>query len=394
MGSQQNYVLSYLEIHRKGQNIYVENKTNGDVFEINEAAAEVIQYMQKGVPLAEIQVRVAPKYPDEEIDVFDFVKQLKELGLVQSDADAAVKEQDQGALKNKWDNIPVNVAKLLFNPYAYTIYILLFVRNLSLFFIHPHLIPNYHDVFISPSITISYIFWFIISTFVVLFHEFGHILAARAYDLSPRLSVGYRLFYIVMETDLGRIWKLPSKARNVPFLGGICFDQIMLCAALTVQLWAPYTFWAVVGKVVAFHIFLTLIFQCLIFMKTDLYFVFENAWSTHNLQDNARNQLARFIPFMKKDKETNVFAGGRTGIAFIFSYLCGWFDWDGCIICTVLYSSNHIWIRSGDPALAFIPSYDVVLGWSIFIRRPAFDYCITHFFMDKRQKNNRIKAVI
>lgn len=309
MGSQQNYVLSYLEIHRKGQNIYVENKTNGDVFEINEAAAEVIQYMQKGVPLAEIQVRVAPKYPDEEIDVFDFVKQLKELGLVQSDADAAVKEQDQGALKNKWDNIPVNVAKLLFNPYAYTIYILLFVRNLSLFFIHPHLIPNYHDVFISPSITISYIFWFIISTFVVLFHEFGHILAARAYDLSPRLSVGYRLFYIVMETDLGRIWKLPSKARNVPFLGGICFDQIMLCAALTVQLWAPYTFWAVVGKVVAFHIFLTLIFQCLIFMKTDLYFVFENAWSTHNLQDNARNQLARFIPFMKKDKETNVFAG-------------------------------------------------------------------------------------
>ncbi len=313
MPEEQKYKLRLLEIHRSDQQVYVENKENGDFFEINDAAAEAIEMMQRGMPLQHIQTQVAAKYPDEDVNVHVFLDQLRELGLIKLDdhphAETESKKQRHAKSESIWSRLPVRFAKLFFHPIALIIYGLLFVRNVSLMIMHPDLRPVYYDIFIVESIAGTIFFLFIVSTVLVIFHELGHILAARAQQLSPRLGIGNRFFFLVMETDLGNIWKLPARSRYLPYLGGICFDQIMLCAALTVQLWAPFTFMASLGKIAVFLIVLTLLFQCCIFMKTDLYYVFENAAKAHNLQENAKNLFARFLPFLKANKDTDVFEG-------------------------------------------------------------------------------------
>lgn len=70
----------------------------------------------------------------------------------------------------------------------------------------------------------------------VLIHEFGHILAMRAQNLSTKLNVGHRLFLLVLESDISTVWKLPSKERNVIYIAGLCFDMVILFLTLIVQL--------------------------------------------------------------------------------------------------------------------------------------------------------------
>lgn len=50
-----------------------------------------------------------------------------------------------------------------------------------------------------------------LSFIMVLFHEFGHVLAMRAEGLSSKIEIGHRLFLVVLETDMSIVWSLPVK---------------------------------------------------------------------------------------------------------------------------------------------------------------------------------------
>ena len=78
-------------------------------------------------------------------------------------------------------------------------------------------------------------------------------------------------------------------------------------------------------SVVVLDIFIRLVYQCCIYMKTDLYYVFENVSGCYNLMENAQQMIKRWFPFLKTHiTEEVVFEGERkTVFAYSIFYFVG-----------------------------------------------------------------------
>lgn len=296
--------LRAITIHEKRKNYIVEEPESGDFYEMPVVCVEAIQLLGENRALGDIEQLLQSKYPSEEVDMIAFANQLLELGLVQEVDGRQIESSRRIDDTGQRLMISDKVGKLFFNPFSLALYAVLFVAVIAIFVIRPDLFPHYRDFFVSDWMLVNSVVWLVMSLLVVLFHELGHFLAVRAEGLSSRLGVGHRLFLVVFETDMNAVWRLPARMRYVPYLGGICFDTVLLFAALMVRLLSGDSLqWlsAVMGTV-AFYIFITIVYQCLFFMKTDLYYVIENALGTYNLMENSRAWLSRYLPFLKEDK--------------------------------------------------------------------------------------------
>jgi putative peptide zinc metalloprotease protein len=157
----------------------------------------------------------------------------------------------------------------------------------------------------------------------------------RAHNLSTKLEVSHRLFFVVLETDMSSVWKLAPKDRNVLFLAGLCFDSVLLFIALIFQLMFPNApnFTLGLMYLAVFDIVLRMIYQCCFYMKTDLYFVFENVTGCYNLMENAKQIMRKQFTFLKlKSSEEVVYRGERNTI-FLYSI----FYFLGVVVTTILY---------------------------------------------------------
>jgi putative peptide zinc metalloprotease protein len=80
------------------------------------------------------------------------------------------------------------------------------------------------------------------------------------------------------------------------------------------------------------------LFQCCIYMKTDLYFVFENVSGCYNLMENAKQIIRKRFSFLKSKSSEEVVFSGENKTVFIYSlfYLLGF------ILTVVLYFIYYI----------------------------------------------------
>jgi putative peptide zinc metalloprotease protein len=67
-----------------------------------------------------------------------------------------------------------------------------------------------------------------------------------------------------------------------------------------------------------------LMFQCCLYMKTDLYYVLENLTGVYNLMENSKAYLLRRFPFLKSQYKDELF-NGEEGLVkwYSFIYLFG-----------------------------------------------------------------------
>lgn len=320
-------VLVPIEIRKDKKNYIVEDNSSGEFYEMPEVCIDAIQLINEGYQLGEIESRLKSKYPHEEVDLLDFAEQLLELQLVvEMDGvklAAPIKKQDP--LGFEW--ISPELGKIFFNKVAYTVYAVLFFINIFLFLTHPSLFPDFKDIFIFDLMVLNIPAWLVLSFCFVLLHEFGHVLAMRAYKLPTKLTIGHRLFLVVFETDMSSVWKLPSKDRNVLYLAGLCFDTFVLFAALLGQLiFADGSgIFLSVLKVIVLDAFIRMIYQCCIYMKTDLYYVFENSTGVYNLMENAQQVFGNWFRFRKRARQTEVVfeEEKRTIITYTVFYVLG-----------------------------------------------------------------------
>jgi hypothetical protein len=137
----------------------------------------------------------------------------------------------------------------------------------------------------------------------VLVHEIGHVLAARAAGVPARIRLSHRLWIVVAETDMTGIWIARKRSRYLAFLAGPVIDAV--CAAVLVGvLWARRHGWITLPPTVEqftgaalLTYLLRLLWQCFVFVRTDLYYVLATALDCKNLladtEDLLRNCLAR-----------------------------------------------------------------------------------------------------
>ncbi|MEH7127966.1 hypothetical protein V7103_07095 [Neobacillus drentensis] len=333
-------LLVPIKIRKEKKHFIVEDKTSGEFYEMPEVCIDAINLINKGQTLGVIEQILKVKYPKEEVDLLSFSEQLLELQLIAEmngvRVDAQVKERENlGFLF-----IPTQLGKFFFNRIMLLIYLVLLIIDIILFINYPSLFPQYKDMFIFNLMVLNIPAWMGITILLVLIHEFGHILAMRALNLPTKLELGHRLFLVVLETDMSSIWKLPSKDRNVLYLAGLCFDTVILSFALISQLiFANGSgIFRSIMAVVVLDIFIRFVYQCCIYMKTDLYYVFENVTGCYNLMENAQQAIKEKISFLKEPTIKEVTFEGERRIVNLYSVFYAL----GVVLTVSLYTFFYI----------------------------------------------------
>jgi putative peptide zinc metalloprotease protein len=297
--------LHPLDIRKEKKFYIIEDLTTGEFFEMPEVCVVAIDKIDGGMSLGEVEDTLKLQFPKEEVNLVEFAEQLLGLEIVEEVDGNRIQLLQRKQEKLGLTFISSKIGRFFFNETSKLGYTILFLLNIILFSLNPHLFPHFKDVFIFNVMFENIIVWVIIGGILVLIHELGHILAIRAHELPTKLDVGHRLFFIVLETDLSLGWKLPSRERIFVYFAGMCFDNVVLFMALMAQVLFPNApeIFTYIMAFIALDVVLRLIYQCCVYMKTDLYYVLENLTGCHNLMENTKKII------FKRKESINLFKG-------------------------------------------------------------------------------------
>ena len=308
---QSTITLKPMKTRKEKKNYIVESLHSGEFYEMPEICIVAIEMLNDGSDLLDCENVLKDRYPNENVDMIDFIHDLLDLGLVHSVDGKAISSKQPNPTNNnglKW--ISPKIGRFFFNRCSTSLYFVSFISSLFLFLWKPELFPSYHDVFVFDLMMYNILVFLGLTFFLVLIHEIGHVLAVRSENLPTNIEVGHRLFFVVLETDMSRVWSLPPDRRNRLYLAGMYFDSVLLISGLLLQLAFASNFLIVgVSKMVVFSTFIRMLYQCCVYMKTDLYYVLENRSGCYNLMENGQNFLRRWLPFVPAVNTSQAFEG-------------------------------------------------------------------------------------
>lgn len=293
--------IEFVPIHiRKDRKHYiVEDITRQEYYEMPEICVEAIDLLQSGHTLEEIEGVLIKKYPDEVVDIQAFLAQLWELKLLKRWGDKVqeIHYVDKPSLSKGTVSTRLQaMGRMMFHPVALCIYVILFLFNVVQVCAGTDRLPIYRDLFVTNSMMVNVFGWSLFGLVSAVLHECGHSLAVAAKGLRSRWRLGHRLFIPVLETEMSQVWTLPVKERYIPFLAGMCVDQVLLALCFGLQIVLPEEMgvnsWL---RLFALHLMLSFLYQLLFFMKTDFYYIVENATGCYNLMENAKEELRRIF---------------------------------------------------------------------------------------------------
>ncbi|PLR96062.1 hypothetical protein [Bacillus sp. T33-2] len=320
-----NITLHTLEIRKDKKHFIVEDVHSGEFYEMPEVCIDAINMINDGNQLDLIESSLKAKYPDEDVDLIDFARQLLQLGLVKELDGEMINREPNESLQRGYSWISPKLGRFFINSLSVKIYQALILASIIIFIIKPDLFPHFQDIFIFDLMTENILVWLLITFLLVVIHEFGHVLSIRSHDMPTKIEVGHRLFLVVLETDMSKVWKLPPGQRNLLYLAGIYFDNAIMFAALLAQLFVPEkSIVAGVLGIIVMDTVLRLVYQCCVFMKTDFYYVLENMTGCYNLLESGQQFLRKWLPFLPDHKSTEAFIGEEKAVRiYAFFYLAG-----------------------------------------------------------------------
>lgn len=247
----------------------------GSFVQLPSDGAELLRKLVGGMSLAEAADWYRTEF-GEPIDLDDFVDALRELAFVRTDEDPADGPP------------PVRLRALgraAFSPVAWSCYVVVLGVAVVAMVTQPVLRPHFQHVFFTSSLVVVQLVLALVQMPVALLHESFHMLAGRRLGLPTRLGVGRRWYYFVFETELNSLLGVPRAQRYLPFLAGMVGDLVLFGCLVLVALADLPGGLSLVGRfalAVAFLTLLRLVWQCYLFLRTDLYYVLTTALGCTN----------------------------------------------------------------------------------------------------------------
>ncbi|GAA3005544.1 hypothetical protein GCM10020229_16770 [Kitasatospora albolonga] len=253
----------------------------------------VIEWLSSGLTLAEAGERFTQRYGSAP-ELADFLAALEECGFVRAIDGRAVQAEDTTAEATRprgWrllSGLPQSAVGWLLAPPLRVLYALVWLAVPALLLARPELLPRSGDALVHPRPMTSMIVLTLIGWALIFLHELAHLLTARARGCVGSLSVGRRMYFLVAQTDMTGVRALPRKERYAPYLAGITFDLSVLLVCWTLRLSGLDSGYA---RAVAYLCAVQFVFQCAVFLRTDLYYVLTNWLRLGNLNADARLML-------------------------------------------------------------------------------------------------------
>lgn len=225
--------------------------------------------------------------------------------------------------------------RILFSKIAWIVYFLSAIANVVLFYSYDHLHPRGSDLFVSSSGIVSIIVIILCTWIAIFFHEFGHICAAINVGIDAKIKWGYRLVFLVLETQVSDIWSVPRNRRYGVYLAGLAWTSILVLICTTLQFFIETP---IIVKVLKFTVIMqlqTIVFQALLFLRTDLYYVVTNSMKIDNLNEQTL--------FLFKNLVTLKFEKIKTKLNERFAGVCQEFCVNSVIQSLVLDLTWSLW---------------------------------------------------
>jgi len=185
----------------------------------------------------------------------------------------------------------------LVSPLALIFYSACFLFVAGTFVAVPALRPKAADWFFSTSLSLSMLGNFVMAWTIVLGHEMAHMLAARQVGLAGILSIGYRQRFIVAQTDVSDIWRVPHRKRYNVYLAGLAYEFILMTTILILLILdsAGSLVLGTAGlilRAVLYTRVISVLWQFRFNMQTDIYYTIGNLLNYKNLMEDSRAYLA------------------------------------------------------------------------------------------------------
>jgi putative peptide zinc metalloprotease protein len=119
---------------------------------------------------------------------------------------------------------------------------------------------------------------------LILCHELAHLATARAAGAPARITLSTRLQFLTAQTDVSAVWAAARRTRMTVYLAGVALDTCVIAACLvTLVTAAPGGLTRQLLEVTVAESLLALSTQCMVFMRTDLYYVLQDVSGCANL---------------------------------------------------------------------------------------------------------------
>ncbi|MEU1542503.1 hypothetical protein ABZ461_31230 [Actinacidiphila glaucinigra] len=281
--------LRQLSVVEEGEEVLVGDPVAGTFVSMPAVGGVVIAALQRGLTLEETATE-AEAFAGQPVNIPSFVETLRDLGFV-DDGSTAEPVRTAPIQNARWlRGVSSAVVRPLFGRVAWTAYAACALFAVAMFALHPALVPRpADDAFVFSDIGASALLLVPFAMAAVALHEAGHWLGARACGIEARFGVDRRMVLLVFETDLTQVWTLPRKQRYGPLLAGLAADAVVLAGLLGARLLIRTACWTppgVVDSLLAAWVFIKvtqILWQCMVFLRTDLYAVLVNTLGCRDL---------------------------------------------------------------------------------------------------------------
>lgn len=302
---------------------------------IDSESEHIIKLLQKYKTIEKISQNTSyytKKEILERIDIFLSIDIIKQAGRVKFKYAKKIN-------KYNFHFISKNLASKFFSLPAKTMLIL--VVTTSLLIISSDInkyFPKYEDFFFSSNYLLCIITSFIYCWMSIFRHEFFHFLAARSRNIPTTFSLSSRANFLVAQTEFENIYTIKEKNRFRLYLSGV-FSDLLFFGIFIILLFLSNNNILNISK--EFHLLiqtfallelLGIIWQFLLFMKTDIYLFLSDLLDKETLMEDSKEYFKNIFKLKKQKANPLLFGFG------IFVFI-------GIILITIRYITFDIPIK-------------------------------------------------
>lgn len=291
--------LRPLSVRPEGDGFMVGDLARGEFITVPAIGVVVINALRGGLTVTEVADR-AREEAGTDVDVADFVGTLTDLGFVASIDGVAVQSGPVPELTSggRLGEVAARLARPLYSAPAWALYALLFAACVVSLTTVGWLRPRSGQFFFLSSPVLSIALLTIIGIPLGMLHELAHWLGARIEGVPARITISRRYYLLVFQTDLSALWALPRRRRFRALLAGLAFETlvtaVLLCgrAAQHLHWWHPQPGLARLLAALVLLQVISISFQFVVFLRTDLYAVLITGLGYLNLTRVSRLRMA------------------------------------------------------------------------------------------------------
>jgi len=326
--------LRPLSVVDEGDDVLVGDPETGTFVSLPPVGGVVIRALQRGATVEEAG-RDAAALAGMPVDMEAFVAALHDLGFVATGEEVAGTDdtptpQRTAAIQGRrWLRGPrPELVRPLFGRVAWCVYAALALFDVGCLLLRPELRPDHRDAFALDDIGLSALLLIPCATVIMALHEGWHWLAARNAGVAARFGIDRRMVFLVFETDLSQLWSVPRRRRYGPVLAGLAIDSAVLSLLLGARLAAEEGLWSPPRLMLrllgawAFIQIASMLWQLMVFLRTDLYALLVFASGCRNLWRVKSLLLSQALGRLTPDQADELTAASPRDIS-----LGRWFRW-------------------------------------------------------------------